>query len=181
MAPGLEQIGLAGRDPEECITGTDLRDGTFVAADAAVVAHLKKERPISKPVATLDTFGATDAQLFVYRVFIIRVFDECPLDGRGRTQAVLRAGVEVVRSRFEISSAKLAITANRIGVNTFNGRLLEHAVRRAIPATDAFLWVNLPNGSFGSASPGDYPQQPTHSRHGSQPRAVAQKFAPTYW
>src|SRR5262249_19675398 len=149
----------------------------FIAVYTTVVAHLQKKRAVPEPVAALDAFGAADAQMLIDRVFIVRVFNERSLDRCGGTEAIFGAGVEVVRSRFEISRAKLAVAANRVGVNALYGRLLEHTVRRAIAATHAFLRVNLPNSGFGSASPGDYPKQTAHSRHRSHPRAIAQKLA----
>ena len=61
MAYRLEQVGLAGRHATKGIAGANLGDSAFVAVNATIVAHLEKKRPIPKPIATLDAFGATDA------------------------------------------------------------------------------------------------------------------------
>src|SRR5262249_23139405 len=143
-APALEQIGLARRHPQKRVAGANLRDGAFVAVYATVVPHLEKERAVTETVTPLNAFGASDAQMLVDRVFIIWVFDECSLDRCGRTEAVLGTSVEIVRSRFEVPGAKLAVTTNRVGVNAFYRRLLQHAVGRAVAATHTFLRVDLP-------------------------------------
>ena len=98
----------------ERVAGTGARDGAFVAADAAVVADLQEEGAVAETVAAFDALGAADAQLFVNRVFVIRVFDEGALDGTGRTELIFRRGGQCVGFGLEIPRAKIAIAAQRV-------------------------------------------------------------------
>ena len=84
---------MAAWDPSKRVPGADLRDGALVAIHATIMAHLEKKRPIPKPVATLDAFGATDAELFVDRVFVIGILYETTFNGSRWAQAVFRARI----------------------------------------------------------------------------------------
>ena len=106
VARRLQQIRLVGRHAAEGVAGADLGDGAFVAVHAAVVPHLQEERAVAEAVAALDALGAADAEPLVNRVFVIGVLDVGALDGGGGAEAVLRAGVQVVRLRLESSRCK---------------------------------------------------------------------------
>jgi len=148
----LQQVRLARGHASKCIPGANLRDGAFIAIDASVVAHLEEKGAVTKPVAALDAFGATDAEPLINDVFVIGVFDEGALDCGGRTKLIFSARVERVWFRFEISGAELAIAADGMGMNAFDGGLLEDAMGGAVVAANASGGVNLPDGALGGAS-----------------------------
>ena len=112
----------------EGIARADLGDGAFVAIDATIMPDLEKQGAVAEAITALDTLGATDAQLFVDGVFVVGIFDVGSLDGRRGAQAILRPGIEVIGLRLKVPGAELAITANRVGVDTFHGGLFQHAV-----------------------------------------------------
>ena len=149
MAHGFEQIRMAGRHATESVSRTDLGDRALVAVHATVVPHLKEERAISEPVAALDALRAADAQLFVNGVFVIGIVNVGPLNGCGRTEAVLGPSVEVNWLRLKVARAELTIAANGVGVDTLHGGLLEHTMGCAVAAAQTFLGVDLPDRSFG--------------------------------
>jgi hypothetical protein len=180
MAHRFEQVGMAGGHATEGIAGTDPGDGAFVAIKAAVVPHLEEERTIAKAIAAFDAFGTANTQALINRVLVIGVFDKSALDGRGWTKAVFGAGVEVVGFRLEVTGAELAIAANRIGVHTFDCRLLQHAVGGAVAATHAFLRVDLPHSCLGGTAASHYPQQPSQPGYCCDSRSVAQKLSASY-
>ena len=105
MARGLEQIRLVRRDTAEGVGWANFGDGALVAIDAAVVADLEEERAVAETVAAFDALRASDAQVFINLVFVVRVLHECALDGRGGAELVFRAGVEVVGLWLEIAGA----------------------------------------------------------------------------
>jgi len=152
MRTQLEQIRLLSGDSPESVAGANSGNGAFVAVQATIVAHLEIEGTVAEPIAALDAFGATDAELRIDDVLIVRIFDERALDGRGGTQLVLGARVQIVRFRVEIASAKFAIAADRMGVETLHRRLLQDTGRGAVIAVQAFLWVKLPNRRPRSAA-----------------------------
>ena len=145
MAHGFKQVWVRRRHTTEGVAGTNFRNGAFVAIHAPIMAHLEKKRPIPKPIATLDAFGATDAKFLVDRVFVIRILHETSFDSCGWAQAVFSARIEIVWFRFEIPRAQLAIAANGVGMHTFHGGLLQHAMGRAVSAANTFLRIDLPN------------------------------------
>jgi hypothetical protein len=102
---GFQEVRMACWNASKRVPGADLRDGALVAIHATIVAHLEKKRPIPKPIATLDAFGATDAKFLVDRVFVIRIFHETSFDSCGWAQTVFRARIEVIWFRFEIPRA----------------------------------------------------------------------------
>ena len=106
MAHRLQQVRLVRGHPAEGVAGADFGDRAFVAVQAAVMPHLQEERAIAETVAALDAFGAADAKLLVNGVFVIRVLDVGALDGGGGAEAILRAGVQVVRLGLERSRCK---------------------------------------------------------------------------
>jgi hypothetical protein len=113
--------------------------------------HLKKQGAIAKSIATFHTLRATDAKPFIDRVFVIRIFDKCSLNGSSGAQAVLCASVQVIWLGLEVAGAKLAVPADGIGVNALDGGLLQHTMRRTVTAPNTFLWVNLPYGRLCGA------------------------------
>jgi len=167
---------MGSGDAAKGITGTDFRDRAFVAVNAAIMADLQEKRAVAESVAAFDTFGATDAELLVNGVLIVRIVDVGPLDGRGGAQTILSAGVEAVGLRLEVPRAKLAVAADGVGVHAFDCRLLQDTVRGTIAAAQAFLWINLPHGSCAGAMSGEGTQQTTQTGDGSHPRPVAQEL-----
>ena len=110
------------------------------------MADLQEKRAVAKAVAALHAFGAADAELLVNTILIIRVLHvPRPLDGRRRAKLVLRRRRQLVGFRREKPRAKLAVAAHRVGVDAFDGRLLQHALGGAIAAVQAFRRVNLPH------------------------------------
>jgi hypothetical protein len=140
------------RHAAEGLAGTGAGDGALVAVEAAIMADLQEKRAVAEAVAALDTFGATDAKLFVNTILIIRVFDVGALDGGGRAKLVFRRRGQLVWFRREKSGAKLAVAAHRVGVDAFDGRLFQHAVGGAVAAVQAFGGIDLPHpGRAGAA------------------------------
>ena len=140
---------MAGRHTAEGIAGADFGDRAFIAIDAPIVAHLEKERAVAKSVATFNALRTPDAQLLVNGVLVIRILHIRALNCGSGTQAILRAGVEIVRLRLEIAGAKLAIPAHREGVHALHGRLFQNAVGRTVATAKTFLRINLPHRSVG--------------------------------
>lgn len=171
---------MSGRHAAERVARADFGNGAFVAIDAAVVADLKKERAVAEPVAALDAFGAPDAQLLVDRVFVIGVFDIAPLDGRSRAQTVFRPRIQVIGFRLEIAGAQLAVSAEGVSMDAFDGGLFQDAVGGAVAAPEAFLRINLPDSSRGGSSPRHHSHEPAEPGDGGDAGAVAQKLAPVY-
>jgi hypothetical protein len=128
------------------------------------MAHLEEERAVPKSVATLDTFGAANAKLFIDDVFVIGVLDKCPLNRRRGTQLVFGAGIQIIWFRLEITRAKLAIAANGVCMNTLHCRLLQHATRGAQATADTFLGIDLPDRSSGHAATSHYSKETSKSR-----------------
>jgi hypothetical protein len=120
VTKGFEQVWMTGGYPAEGVAGTNLGNGALVAIQATIVAHLQKERTVTKPVTSLDTLGAANTKLLVDGVFVVGILDETALDRRSWAEAILSAGVKIVRRRFEIARAQLAIPANGVGVDTFH-------------------------------------------------------------
>jgi hypothetical protein len=118
------------------------------------VPHLEVERSVTETIAAFNAFGATDAQRLINGVFVIRIFDKGPLDRRRRTQLIFSTRIQVIRRRFKISRAELAISADCMSVDALDGGFFEHAVRGAQAASDTFLWINLPNRSSRDAARG---------------------------
>ena len=148
---------MAGRHAAKGIPGADLGYSAFVAVQASIMTHLQEERAIAKPIAPFDALRAADAKTLVDCVFIVGVLNIGALDGGGGTQAIFCPGIQVVRFGLEVSCAKLAIAADRKGVHALNCRLFQHAMRRAVPAAEAFLWIDLPHRSFGGTVSGNQP------------------------
>jgi hypothetical protein len=92
VAHAFEEIRMRRRHTTESISRTDFGYRALVTVHAAIVTHLEKERSIAEPVATLDAFGAANAQVLINGVLVIRVFDIGPLDGGCRAETVLSAG-----------------------------------------------------------------------------------------
>jgi hypothetical protein len=176
MAGCLEQVWMIERDAAESVAGTNPRDGAFIAIQASIMTHLKKKRTVAKAIATLDTFGATNAKLFINRVFVIRIFNESAFYCGGRAQLILGAGIQVVWGRLEITGAQLAITAQGITVDALYGGLLENAVGCAVIATQALLGIDLPDCALRTAAPGDEAHQDAQTGDRGHPRTVAQKL-----
>jgi hypothetical protein len=175
MADGLEQIGSARRHAPKGIPGAHLGNGALVAVHTAIMAHLEEERPVAKTVAAFHAFGAANAQLLVDGVFVIGILHIRPLDRSGRTEAVLRSGIEIVRLGLKIASAQLAIPAKGISVHTFDGGLFQHAVCRAVTAADALLRVDLPDCALRRTAAGHQANQAAQAGQGGHSRTIAQK------
>ena len=120
MTACLQQIRMLERHTSEGVAGADLGNRALIAIDTAVVAHLQKHGAVAKSIAPLYAFSAANAQMLVDHVFVIRIFDICPLDCCRRAQLVFRSCIEIVRLRLKIAGAKLAIAAQRIRVNTLH-------------------------------------------------------------
>jgi len=114
-------VWLRRRNAMNRIRGAGASDGTFIAVNAAVMPDLEMERAIAEHRATFHTFTATDAERFVNRVFVIWVFDKLPFDCAGGAELIFSGGIELVRLWFEVTGAKLAVTAHIKTVNAFHG------------------------------------------------------------
>ena len=142
------------------------------------MTNLQEQRTISKSVATLNAFGATNAKTLINRVFVIGVLDKCAFYRRCGTQLVLRTCVQVVWLWFEISGAKLAIPANGVRMNALHRGLLKHATGGTKVATHTFLRINLPNCSPRYTATADYSYQTSQPRQHSNSPAIPKKLAP---
>ena len=148
----LELVGLAGWHALDCVGGTSAGDGTLVAVDTAVVPDLQMQRAVAEHRAAFYTLCATDAERFINRVFVVRVFDELPLDCTGRAELVFSGGGEFIGLRLEITGAELAISAHVETMDAFHCRLFQHALGRAPATLRAFPRVNLPDRAGGAGA-----------------------------
>jgi hypothetical protein len=85
--------------------------------------RLQVQRPVTEGVAALNTLAASDAQFLIDRVFKIGIFNVCPLEGTGWTKLAFRSGVSRFGARLEITAAQVTVSAHRIGMDTFHGRV----------------------------------------------------------
>ena len=67
----------------------------LIAVQAAVMAHLQKQRPIAEIRTALDTFPAGDAKLLINAVFKIRILDKSALDRTYRTTQIFSSGIQL--------------------------------------------------------------------------------------
>jgi hypothetical protein len=109
---------------------------------------LKIERAISKRVAALHTFSASDTQLFINGVFKIRIFYICPFDGTGWTELAFCSCISGSGAWLEIPAAEIAVAAHRIGVNAFYGGMRQNTVDCAFFTLDTDIGIQLPNHLF---------------------------------
>jgi hypothetical protein len=177
VAGRLQQIRLVCWDSAEGVAGTDFGDRALVAVNAAVMPHLKEKGAVAEAVAALDALGAADAELLINRILVIGVLDVGAFDGGSGAEAVFRAGVQVVRIGLKVAGAKLAIAADRVGVNALDGGLLEDAMGGAIAAAHTLHRVNLPNGAFGRAARGYDAYQASQAGESGGTGAVAEELA----
>jgi hypothetical protein len=177
VAGRLQEVRLVCRHAAEGVAGADFGDRALIAVNAAVMPHLKEERAVAEAVAALNALGAADAELLIYRIFVIGVLDVGAFDGGCGAEAVLRAGVKVIRIGLKVAGAQLAVAADRVGVNTLDGGLLEDAMGGAIAAAHTFLGVNLPDGAFGRAARGYHAYQAAQAGESRGARAVAEELA----
>src|SRR6056300_369131 len=99
---------------------------------------LQVQGAVSKGTASLDTLGTSDAQVFVYDEFEIRFLNKLSFDGGSRTQLVFCSRFQSVCSRFEITPAKIAVTAKVICMDAFNGGRTLHTLGGTSSALRAF-------------------------------------------
>ena len=105
----------------------------------------RKSEPLPKRLQPSTHLAQPMQSCLVNSILIIRVLDVGALDGRRRAKLVLRRRRQLVGFRREKPGAKLAVAAHRVGVDAFDGRLLQHAMGGAIAAVQAFGRVNLPH------------------------------------
>jgi hypothetical protein len=120
VADCLEQVRLVHRNTTEGVTSTDLGDRAFVAVQASVMTDLQEERSVSKLIAPLDAFGATDAESLVNRIFVVWILDVGSPDRRSGALAILRTGIQVVWRRLKVAGAELAVSAHRERVHALD-------------------------------------------------------------
>jgi len=172
----LEPVRLAGRHSLDRVSGAGAGDGTLVAVDTMVVSDLQMERAVAEHRAALHAFGATDAERFVDRVFVVWVFDELPLDRAGRAELVFSGGGEFVGLRLKVTGAELAIAAHVETVDAFHRRLFQHAFRRAPAALRTFPRVNLPDRAGGASAPDQTQKHTAQADHAGTTHDVAEKI-----
>jgi len=179
VARGFEQVRLASGHTPERITGAHLRNSALVAVNATIVAHLEEERAVAEPVTALNALRASDAQLLVNGVLEVGVLDVTAPDRGGRTQAILRAGIQVVGFGFEIAGAKLAVATESVGVNAFDGRLFEDAMGGTISTAHALLRIDLPHRALGATAAGDQSDEAAQCADRGYSRSVAEELPAT--
>jgi hypothetical protein len=111
--------------------------------------RLQVQRPVPERIAALHTFAAPDAQFLIDRVFKIGVFDVCSLDRTGGAELAFRSCVSGFGTRLEITAAQVAITAHRIGMDAFHGRMGQNTVDRTFFTLDTYVGIQLPDHFFG--------------------------------
>ena len=168
---------MASGHTPECITGAHLRNSALVAVNATIVAHLEEERAVAEPVTALNALRAPNTQLLVDGVLEIGVLDVTAPNRGGRTQAILRASIQVVGFGFEIAGAKLAVATERVGVDAFDGRLFEDAMGGTISAAHALLRINLPHRALGATAAGDQPDETAQGPDRGYSRSVAEELS----
>jgi hypothetical protein len=123
------------------------------------MANLQKQGAVAEPIATFNAFRAPNTKRFLNPVFVIRVLDERPFNGCSGTELVLGTCVQVVGFGLKITSAKLAVTADRVSVHASDRGLLKHTTCGAKPTSHAFLWIYLPDGDSSNTASRDHPCQ----------------------
>ena len=175
---GLKQIRPVRRHSHESVSRAHFRNRAFVAIHAAVVPNLQEQGTVPEPGAAFHAFGAAAAEGLVARVSVLGILDVGAPDRRGRTQAILGACVEVIGVGLEEPGAKLAVAAHRIGMDAFDGRLLQDAMRGAVTAVNTLLRIDLPNHSLGASARCQQPCQADKAESAAGPQPALQELAP---
>ena len=109
-----------------------------------LVANLEEERSVAVIAAALHAPGAADAQLLVDRELVEGVLDVGAMDRARGAKLVLGGRGPLVGLELEEARAEVAIAAHGKGVDALDGRLFQHAGRRALAALHALVRVELP-------------------------------------
>ena len=120
-------------------------DGAFVTVDAPIVSDLEIERSVAKYFTSFDALGTADAQIFIDIVFPIGFLDKHPLDGSRGAELVFRSRGQCSGSGKEIPEAEIAIAADGIGLNAFDGGIVEHTVGSAVFTLNTGIRIDLPD------------------------------------
>jgi len=85
------------------------------------VSDLEEERAVAECEAALDAFCAADAEFLVDIVLEVRLFDVSSRYRSGGAKLVLGAGIEFCCPGFVKSWAIIAVSAQFINLNAFDG------------------------------------------------------------
>jgi hypothetical protein len=140
----LDIIGLVYRNSFNGIIGTISRDRTLIAVQTKVMPDLEMQGTISEGGASFHAFSASDTQIFIDGKFKERFFNESPLDRRGWTELIFRCRIQIRYTGFEKAAAKIAVSTQIIGMDTFDSGWGHHTFIRATSALGAFERIDLP-------------------------------------
>jgi hypothetical protein len=151
---GFKEIGIGGGNAFEGIGRTGAGDGAFVAVDAEVVFDLHIHRSVAEHIASLNAFTTANAQILINGVLIVGLLNKGALNGGCRAELVFRAGISGFCIGPQITAAEVAVTADGIGVETFNSGRRQHTMRRATSALRTLFRINLPHQPGRQTTPG---------------------------
>ena len=141
------------------------------------MADLQRQGPIAEGIAPYHALAAAYTQRLIDVVFEIRVFDKGSNDGTGRTQLVFGSRGQFFWLWNKVAGTQVTIAAHGIGMNALDRRFIQYAMGGAIAATDALVWVDLPDmvilASLGQQSRGGG----TESGQSGCPETFPQEFS----
>jgi hypothetical protein len=141
----FKQVRLVRRDPLIRTRGTSRRNGALVAVQTAIVTHLEKQRAVTESIAPLDAFAAAVTEFFIDGVLVVGILHKGPLYGSERTELIFGARIQFLRFRLKVAGAEVAVSANSVGMNAFDGGFLQYAVSGAVAALNTYARIDLPD------------------------------------
>ncbi len=175
MIHTFEEIRVVGRNAFEGLGRTGRGNRTLIAVDAAVVPDLQEQRAVTKGIAAFDAFAASVAKGLVDLVFVVRIFDVFTQDRAGGTGLVFRSLGQGVRFGVEETEANLAVSADRVHVRAFHGRIFQDAVRRAVATGNALIGIDLPDPILPLTSMGGKPHNTPETGQACAPEPVPEQ------
>jgi hypothetical protein len=140
--------------------------------------NLQVKRPVSERIASLHAFSAPHAQFLVDRVFKIGIFDVCPLYGPRGTKLAFRSRISGFGPGLKIAAAQIAITAHRIGMDTFHSRMGQNTVDRTFFTLDTDVGIYLPDHFFRRRFTGQESRQSSDRQTNDRVKALPEKSPP---
>jgi len=93
----FQQIRLARRHARERLRRAGGGYCTLVAVHAAVMPHLQEKRAIAEMIASFHASAATDAEMLIDNILVIRIFHVRALECANRALLIFRGGSHTVR------------------------------------------------------------------------------------
>ena len=110
---------------------------------------LEIQRSIPERITPFHAFAAPDTQFLIDSVFKVGVLYIGPLDRSGRAELAFRSRISRSGTRLKITAAQVAVSAHRVGMNAFHGRVGQNTVDGTFFTLDTDVGVKLPDHLFG--------------------------------